>query len=162
MTGRDQFISVLWAPQHTVNDSLTLDCTDTWQLTAESDPWVRLSFHWQTNGSSLVAREGASMISWGAEGHIKDNNPACDLLVSSSSTWERRWVTAEVRREEGLSITPQPCEKLHMRKRCRGQCSGSEGHQRFWSQYNHLDLYHQKCRWWYSQSLGVTSADLCL
>lgn len=122
MTGRDQFISILWAPQHTVNDSLTLDCTDTWQLTAESDPRVRLSFHWQTNGSFRVARDGASMVSRGAEGHIKDNNPACDLLVSSSSTWERRWVTAEVRREEGLYITPQPHDTW--RKICRGQHAG--------------------------------------
>jgi len=87
MAGCDQLISILWAPQHTLNDGLTLDCTDTWQLTAESDPRVRLSFHWQTNGSFLVARDGASMISRGAEGHIKENNPACDLLVSSSSTW---------------------------------------------------------------------------
>lgn len=114
MTGHDRLISILWAPQHTVNDSLTLDCTDTWQPTTESDPGVRLSFHWQTNGCSLVARDRASMISRGAEGHIKENNPVCDLLVSSSSTWEQRWVTAKVRREEGLSITPQPQEKLHM------------------------------------------------
>lgn len=169
MTGRDRLISILWAPQHTVNDSLTLDCTDTWQPTAESDPRVRLSFHWQTNGCSLVARDGASMISRGAEGHIKENNPVCDLLVSSSSTWEQRWVTTEVRREEGLSITPQPHEKLHMEEdmqRTTQRATRGSDHNII---FNKLDLLPSK--WgiasWYSQSavifeamMGITSRDL--